>query len=110
MTPKTKRSKNQVSVDKKRSLLRAWSRSGVDADEFAQKNGVGKSTLYKWRKRFATANANSPKQPTFIAVKVKQSQTRPAEIHAPNSLVVRVCSDTDEASLVCALRAVLRCG
>lgn len=110
MTPKTKRIVNRASVDMKLKLLRAWSLSRLNVDEFAQRNGVGKSTLYKWRRRFEDTEANDSKQPTFIPVKIKDRQTRPAEIHTANSMLIRVYEDTDEASLVRALRAVIRCG
>ncbi|MCG5051432.1 MAG: hypothetical protein KA712_00580 [Myxococcales bacterium] len=105
-----KRSKNQVTSGERRNLLKAWSRSGLNADAFALKHGVGVSTLYKWRQRYQADDGDRPTSPKFLPVKVTQGQTQAAEIHAPNSVVIRVYADTDEGSLIRALKAVLQCG
>lgn len=105
-----KRSKNQITSGERRKLLKAWSRSGLKAEAFGQKHGVGVSTLYKWRQRYEADHGDKPAKPKFLPVKIMQGQTRVAEIHAPNSLVIRVYADTDEGGLIRALKAVLKCG
>jgi transposase-like protein len=110
MTPKISSNHKRFTVAEKRSLLAKWARTTKSDTDFALEQGVGKSTLFKWRQK---EKSTPPKRSNraFVPVKVTPvSADKFVEIRSEGGWVVRVTARSDEDAVVIALKATLRCG
>jgi len=75
---------------------------------FADKHGLGESTLYRWSQAFGSATSTIAAG--FAEVKVVGTATRAEiEVAHPSGCVVRVRGAVDEAQLASVLRALGAC-
>jgi len=110
MTPTINSKYRKFSIEEKRSLLAKWSRTPKSDADFAREQGVGKSTLFKWRLK-TKGKAQSDTARAFVPVKVTATSADEfVEIRSESGLVVRVTACSDEAAVMIALKAALRCG
>jgi transposase len=79
-----------------------WQGSGLDAAEFARREGLDVKRLYWWRWKLRSSVA-PPIEPQFLPVHVVTSTpppvAAPIEIALPNGRVVRVPVGADPATL-----------
>jgi len=110
MTPTIRSKVRRFTAEEKKSLLAKWSQTTKSDADFAREQGVGTSTLFKWRLR-ANGKAQSKSTRAFVPVKVTATRASEfVEIRSESGLVVRVSARSDEVAVVLALKAVLRCG
>lgn len=88
--------------------VRQWERSGLDAAEFATREGLAAETLDGgWRKLQSDAPAALRVEPQRFAVRVKVPMTALApvwiEIGLPNGALVRVLPGVDAMTFACVL-------
>lgn len=74
--------------------VKRWDRSGLDAAEFAQREGVKPKRLSWWRWKLGCSEPSPRPEPRFLPVRVVASSPPPAatpiEIALANGRVVRV--------------------
>lgn len=96
-----------LSPDRRRILDR-WDRSGLSAAEFAAVAGVGRATLYAWRRRGRDPSGRTPRRtaaaPAFLELAVGDDAARspsppPIEVALPRGLAVRVPPGFDPDTL-----------
>ena len=96
--------------------LESFKSSGLEIDVFCLKEGVSRSTFYRWKERLkegipdsmlaekdARDRAESAEGAAFVPITLKAS---PVEIELPNGGVVRLPLGVGQAVLVEAIRAV----
>ncbi|WP_437996738.1 IS66 family insertion sequence element accessory protein TnpB [Sorangium sp. So ce185] len=88
--------------------VQRWERSGLSAEQFAQREGYKAKQLYWWRWKLRADGASQPSPPSveaprFLPVHVvadtSPAATEPIEIALPNGRVVRVRPGFDPATL-----------
>ena len=95
--------------------LESFDASGLDIDGFCMKEGVSRSTFYRWKERLkegvpsemiaekeARDRAESAEGTAFVPISLKAS---PIEIQLPNGGVVRLPLSVGQAVLVEVIRA-----
>ena len=95
--------------------LESFDASGLDIDVFCMKEGVSRSTFYRWKERLkegvpsemiaekeARNRAESAEGTAFVPISLKAS---PVEIQLPNGGVVRLPLSVGQAVLVEVIRA-----
>ena len=95
--------------------LESFDASGLDIDGFCMKEGVSRSTFYRWKERLkegvpsemiaekeARDRAESTEGTAFVPISLKAS---PVEIQLPNGGVVRLPLSVGQAVLVEVIRA-----
>lgn len=110
MAAKIRPKYRRFTIEEKRSVLAQWARTTQGDAEFAREQGVGKSSLFLWRRK---AKGRAQKEASGAFVPLKVTPTAPdefVEIRSQSGLVVRVHARSNEAAVVIALKAVLRCG
>ncbi len=96
--------------------LESFKASGLDVDVFCVKEGVSRSTFYRWKDRLtdgiptpmvaekaARERAESAEGASFVPISLKAS---PVEIELPNGGMVRLPLGVGQAVLVEVIRAV----
>ncbi len=96
--------------------LESFKASGVEVDVFCLKEGVSRSTFYRWVKQLksgipesmlaedeARKQADSSEGAAFVPISLKAS---PVEIELPNGGIVRLPLGVGQAVLVEVIRAV----
>ncbi len=96
--------------------LESFKASGLDVDVFCFKEGVSRSTFYRWKDRLtdgipepmvaekaARERAESAEGASFVPISLKAS---PVEIELPNGGMVRLPLGVGQAVLVEVIRAV----
>ncbi len=96
--------------------LGSFEASGLDIDGFCLKEGVSRSTFYRWKERLEEGipeamiaekksrdRAESAEGTAFIPISLKAS---PVEIELPNGGIVRLPLSVGQAVLVEVIRAV----
>ena len=96
--------------------LESFKASGLDVDVFCFKEGVSRSTFYRWKDRLqdgipepmvtekaARERAESAEGAAFVPISLKAS---PVEIELPNGGMVRLPLGVGQAVLVEVIRAV----
>ena len=96
--------------------LRSFEASGLDIDVFCLKEGVSRSTFYRWKERLEAGipevmvaekesrdRAESAEGTAFVPISLKAS---PVEIELPNGGIVRLPLGVGQAVLVEVIRAV----
>ncbi len=96
--------------------LERFKASGLDVDVFCLKEGVSRSTFYRWKDRLtdgiptpivaekaARERAESAEGASFVPISLKAS---PVEIELPNGGIVRLPLGVGQAVLVEVIRAV----
>ena len=96
--------------------LESFKASGLDVDVFCLKEGVSRSTFYRWKDRLtdgipepmvaekaARERAESAEGAAFVPISLKAS---PVEIELPNGGMVRLPLGVGQAVLVEVIRAV----
>ncbi len=96
--------------------LRSFEASGLDIDVFCLKEGVSRSTFYRWKERLEEGipeamvaekesrdRAESAEGTAFVPISLKAS---PVEIELPNGGIVRLPLGVGQAVLVEVIRAV----
>ncbi len=96
--------------------LESFKASGLDVDVFCLKEGVSRSTFYRWKDRLtdgiptpmvaekaARERAESAEGASFVPISLKAS---PVEIELPNGGMVRLPLGVGQAVLVEVIRAV----
>lgn len=64
---RTVRRHRRRSADEKASLLDAWRRSGLSAREFSRREGLQKTSLWRWSREFGNVAAKVRKPKALIA-------------------------------------------
>ena len=95
--------------------LESFDASGLDIDGFCMKEGVSRSTFYRWKERLkegvpsemiaekeARNRAESAEGTAFVPISLKAS---PVEIQLPNGGVVRLPLSVGQAVLLEVIRA-----
>lgn len=95
--------------------LESFDASGLDIDVFCMKEGVSRSTFYRWKERLkegvpsemiaekeARNRAESAEGTAFVPISLKAS---PVEIQLPNGGVVRLPLSVGQAVLLEVIRA-----
>ena len=95
--------------------LESFQASGLEIDVFCLKEGVSRSTFYRWKERLqdgipqsmiaekeARERAESAEGAAFVPISLKAS---PVEIELPNGGIVRLPLGVGQAVLVEAIRA-----
>ena len=96
--------------------LESFQASGLEIDVFCLKEGVSRSTFYRWKDRLkegvpeplvaekvAREKAESAEGAAFVPISLKAS---PVEIELPNGSIVRLPLGVGQAVLVEVIRAV----
>jgi transposase len=107
--------------------VKRWERSGLDAAEFAQREGLKAKQLYWWKWKLGAAGAQpEPAAPRFLPVRVVEPSPPPTpastvppapaptappapawiDITLPNGSLVRVMPGVDAATLACVMTVV----
>ena len=55
----TRGGKRAAREEKMRAALEKWERSGLALSQFAEREGIGRKTLYRWRRRWGWAGISS---------------------------------------------------
>jgi transposase-like protein len=115
--------RRRFSEQERQQLVAAWRKSGLSADEFSQKAGLGRSNLWRWsraqrdtdtpRRRDNERRQEAAKASSFIELQVGHAarierpaaamrtsvQTPVFEVEAPFGLRVRVYAGADAETL-----------
>jgi hypothetical protein len=88
--------------------VRQWERSGLDAAEFAAREGIEAEALDEWRRKVQSDEPAARRvEPRRFAVRVEEPTTALApawiEIGLPNRALVRVLPGVDAMTFACVL-------
>ena len=96
--------------------LESCKKSDLDVGEFCLREGVSRSTFYRWKQRLedgipaslespaARREQTEPRKPLFVPVSVKSSHV--VEMELPNGGVLRFPSDVGKSVLVSVVKVV----
>ena len=97
-----------------------WKESGLEAADFAKREGLKAQQLYWWKwKLGSTEEASSERaEPRFVPVRVVEQPAPPVpavppapawvEIALPNGGLVRILPGVDASTIACVMAAVAR--
>ena len=109
------------SADEKEALLSAWEASGLSAREFAKREGVRTSCLWRWRRAGSSAASRARKAPaksqpamTFAPVHIMKAAPQAehdserviAEVVLSRDVCIRVLNGADMGQVALLLRAL----
>jgi transposase-like protein len=95
----------------KAKILNEWRKSGLPAAAFAASKGIGRNSLFVWRRSLAADEAAGGRR-RFRPVRLPPQPKAGVgvTVRGPGGLSVVVEAGADEDVLVIALRALRRCG
>lgn len=99
-----------------------WNASGLEAADFAKREGLKARQLYWWKWKLGTTEEARPEraEPRFVPVRVVEPPAPPApapavppapawvEIALPNGGLVRILPGVDASTIACVMAAVAR--
>jgi len=108
--------RKRYTEEEKQTLLRRWAASGKTGEVFASQEGVGVSTLFKWKRRLGMPPARKVGRAAKDREAVKPGRGRQpsssgaGKIVGAHGLQIGVGAGADEEALRVAVRAMASCG
>jgi len=106
-----------------RAVLARWERSGLPLSRFAEREGLGPRTLYRWRRRLGVGDDHVRRGrppgagrgrsrtpgPAFTEVRTPWVPASPFEVHLGDGTMVRIAAAFDPAALRTLLTTLRAC-
>jgi transposase-like protein len=113
---KTVRRRQRRSTEEKRSLLEAWRASGLSAREFARRQGIQKTCLWRWsREPLLTGSSTAQPKTSITFAPVHVASEQPKLVSTDGRVVaevvvrdvrVRVLEGADASQIVSLVKAL----